>query len=189
MEINFYVSCQCGESEATEYYKTVTESTIIDYLYKLGISPLILVNRKQENEIPENQIEKFKEYLLENYSCKCNFLNYVCDDGALNDGICFINQKEWKEGYGLAIEDFIKSERSKLNEEILKYKVLPYFPSGKITYLSFKVSDLIDLYIHDCIYNNIPCIFIKDITEEVTDFLNKEKSLKRKLIKRLKKIF
>ena len=192
MEINFYVSCQLGESEATEYYKTVTESTIIDYLYKLGISPLILVNRKQENEIPENQIEKFKEYLLENYSCKCNFLNYVKYDGALNDGICFINKKEWKEGYGLAIEDFIKSERSKLNEEILKYKVLPYFPSGKITYLSFKVSDLIDLYIHDCIYNNIPCIFIKDITEEVSEFLkkyNKEKSLKRKLIKRLKKIF
>lgn len=189
MEINFYVSCQLGESEATEYYKTVAESTIIDYLYKLGISPLILVNRKQENEIPENQIEKFKEYLLENYSCKCNFLNYVKYDGALNDGICFINQKEWKGGYGLMIEDFIKSERSKLNEEILKYKVLPYFPSGRITYLSFKVSDLIDLYIHDCIYNNIPCIFIKDITEEVTDFLNKEKSLKRKLIKRLKKIF
>ena len=188
MEINFYVSCQCGESEATEYYKTVTEETIIDYLYKLGISPLILVNRKQENIIPEDKIEEFKHYLLENYSDKCNFLNYVKYDGALNDGICFINQKEWKGGYGLMIEDFIKSEKRELNEEILKYKVLPYYPSDKINYLSFKVSDLIDLYIHDCIYNNIPCIFIKDITEEVTDFLNsnKEKSWIRKIIKKLK---
>ena len=189
MEINSYVSMQCGKSEKTEFYKTVTESTIISYLYKLGITPIILVNRKREN-IPENKIEEFKKYLVENYSTKCNFLNYVWyDSGAINDGICFLNQKEWKGGYGLMIEDFIKSERSKLNEEILKYKVLPYFPSGRITYLSFKVSDLIDLYIHDCIYNNIPCIFIKDITEEVSEFLKKEKSLKRKLIKRLKKIF
>ena len=192
MEINSYVSMQCGESEATEYYKTVTESTIIDYLYKLGITPLILVNRKEENEITEDKRQEFEEYLLKNYSDKCNFLNYVCDNGALNDGICFINKKEWKEGYGLAIEEFIKSEKRELNEEILKYKVLPYYPSDKATYLSFKVSDLIDLYIHDCIYNNIPCIFIKDITEEVSEFLkkyNKSKSLKRKLIKRLKKIF
>ena len=116
MEINFYVSCQLGESEATEYYKTVTESTIIDYLYKLGISPLILVNRKQENEIPENQIEKFKEYLLENYSCKCNFLNYVKYDGALNDGICFINKKEWKEGY-------LSTHQIKVHERIEEEKV------------------------------------------------------------------
>ena len=190
MEINFYVSCQLGDSEATEYYKTVTEGTIINYLYKLGISPLILVNRKEENIIPENKIEEFKHYLLENYSDKCNFLNYVCYDGALNDGICFINQKEWEEGYGLAIEDFIKTEKREVNSEILKFKVLPYYPFEKVTYLSFKISDLIDLYIHDCIYNNIQCGFIKDITDDVSDFLNKSNKKKcwiRKIIKKLAK--